>query len=195
LTAEAGAARIPDTHDFTLHYIRKFGLELEPFRSANLDDTYYVRGRAYRLTSETSVEWPLALTPDERRADLAALTERYIDAVVHSLEQSGLNGQLPVSLSPYDAMTFRDFLLGRGLSKDAVHLLTLGFHADMGSAAWWLLDELNRTARRTFHIKGGNDMLPRAFAARLQERVRYGSPIVAIGQMFSSQIPPAERVA
>ncbi|MGH9665748.1 MAG: flavin monoamine oxidase family protein, partial [Bryobacteraceae bacterium] len=43
LTAEAGAARIPDTHDFTLHYIREFGLELEPFRPTGLDDTYYVR--------------------------------------------------------------------------------------------------------------------------------------------------------
>jgi monoamine oxidase len=193
LTAEAGAARIPDTHEFTLHYIRKFGLELELFRPANLDDTYYVRGRAYRSTSETSVEWPLALTPDERRAGLAALTERYIDAVVRSLGQSGLNGQLPVSLSPYDAMTFRDFLLGRGLSQDAVHLLTLGFHADMASAAWWLLHELNRTARRTFHIKGGNDLLPRAFAARLQERVRYGSPIVAIGQNDSSAWVTIER--
>ena len=31
LTAEAGAARIPDTHEFTLHYVREFGLELELF--------------------------------------------------------------------------------------------------------------------------------------------------------------------
>src|SRR4051794_19259136 len=142
LTAEAGAARIPDTHAFTLHYVRKFGLKLEPFRPAKLDDTYYVGGRAYRATSGTSVEWPLALTPDERQAGLAALTEQHIDAVVRSLGQSGLNGQLPVSLSRYDAMTFHDFLLGTGLSQDAVRLLTLGFHADVGSAAWWLLDEL-----------------------------------------------------
>lgn len=186
LTAEAGAARIPATHNFTLHYVRELGLELEPFRPANLDDTYYLRGRAYRSTSKTSVEWPLSLTPDERRAGLAALTERYIDAVVRSLGESGLSAQVPLSLSRYDAMTFRDLLLSRGLSRDAVHLLTLGFHADMGSAAWWLLDELNRTATSTFHIKGGNDLLPRAFAARLEERVRYGSPTVAIGQDDSS---------
>src|ERR1700692_3436408 len=40
LTAEAGAGRIPDSHEFTLHYVREFGLELEPFRPMELDDTY-----------------------------------------------------------------------------------------------------------------------------------------------------------
>ena len=39
LTAEAGAGRIPDTHEFTLHYVREFGLELEPFHPAELEDT------------------------------------------------------------------------------------------------------------------------------------------------------------
>src|SRR5882724_5872308 len=38
LTAEAGAARTPDSHEFTLHYIHEFGLELEPFRVPQLDD-------------------------------------------------------------------------------------------------------------------------------------------------------------
>ena len=32
------------------------------------------------------------------------------------------------------------------------------------------------------HIKGGNDLLPRAFATRLERRLRYGSPVIAIGQ-------------
>jgi monoamine oxidase len=43
LTAEAGAARIPDTHEVTLHYVREFGLELEPFRRTGLDDAYSAR--------------------------------------------------------------------------------------------------------------------------------------------------------
>ena len=31
LYAEAGAGRIPETHNLTLHYVKLFGLELEPF--------------------------------------------------------------------------------------------------------------------------------------------------------------------
>ena len=94
LTAEAGAGRIPDSHEFTLHYVREFGLELEPFRSMELDDTYYVRGRSYRASEKTAVEWPLNLTSEERKAGLSGLPERYINSVVRSLGNSGLNAQL-----------------------------------------------------------------------------------------------------
>jgi monoamine oxidase len=183
LTAEAGAGRIPDTHEFTLHYVREFGLELEPFRPTKLDDTYYVQGRSYRATGDAAVQWPLDLSQEEAKAGLSGLQERYINSVVGSLGQSGFNAQLPSAISRYDGMTFREFLMDTGLSRDAVHLLTLGFNADVGSAAWWLLDELNRKTSKTFsHIKGGNDLLPQAFATRLERRVRYGSPVIAIGQ-------------
>jgi monoamine oxidase len=187
LTAEAGAGRIPDTHEFTLLYVREFGLKLEPFRPTELDDTYYVHGRSYRATGKTAVQWPLDLSPEEAKAGLSGLQERYINSVVRSLGHSGLNVQLPPAIFLYDGITFREFLMDTGLSRDAVHLLTLGFNADLGSAAWWLLDELNhRTAKTLSHIKGGNDLLPQAFATRLEGRVRYGSPVIAIGQDDSS---------
>jgi monoamine oxidase len=38
LSAEAGATRIPDTHQMTLAYVREFGLSLEPFKSGDLAD-------------------------------------------------------------------------------------------------------------------------------------------------------------
>jgi monoamine oxidase len=187
LTAEAGAGRIPDSHEFTLHYVREFGLELEPFRPIELDDTYYVRGRSYRSSGKMAVDWPLDLTSEERKAGLSGLQEQYINSVVRSLGSSGLNAQLPAGISRYDGMTFRESLIKTGLSSDAVHLLTLGFNADLGSAAWWLLDELNyQLARSLSHIKGGNDLLPRAFAARLERRLRYDSPVIAAGQDDSS---------
>jgi monoamine oxidase len=183
LTAEAGAARIPDTHEFTLHYVQEFGLELEPFRPTGLDDTYYVRGRSYRPSKKAAVNWPLDLTQKERKAGLAGLTERYMNSVARSLGHSGLNAQLPPAIFRYDGLTFREFLMKEGLSRDAIHLLTLGFNSDVGSAAWWLLDELNLHATKTVsHIRGGNDLVPRAFATRLDRCVRYGSPVIAIGQ-------------
>jgi monoamine oxidase len=36
--------------------------------------------------------------------------------------------------------------------------------------------------KQVFTIRGGSDRLPRAFAARLGERVRYGAPVVALEQ-------------
>ena len=183
LTAEAGAGRIPDTHEFTLHCAREFELELEPFRPTGLDDTYYIQGRSYRASQKAAVPWPLDLSPEEAKAGLSGLQERYMNSVVRSLGRSGLNAQLPAAMFGYDGITFREFFMDQGLSRDAVHLLTLGANPDVGSAAWWLLDELNRqSAKPLSHIKGGNDLLPRAFATRLERRVRYGSPVIAIGQ-------------
>jgi monoamine oxidase len=140
------------------------------------------------------VEWPLALTAEERKAGVAGLTERYIDGVARSLGQSRPNAQLQRAIFRYDGLTLREFLLAEGLSRDAVHLLTLGLNADVGSAAWWLLDVLNHQAAKTVsHIKGGNDLLPRAFAARLERCVRYGCPVIAIGQDDSSAWVAIER--
>src|SRR5207237_10485712 len=123
-TAGARAVRIPVTHEVTLRYMREFGLELEPFRPAELDDTYYVRGRSYRASSKMAVDWPLDLTPEERRAGLSGLQERYINSVVRSLGDSGLNGQLPPGIARYDGMTWRESLMRTELSRDAIHLMT-----------------------------------------------------------------------
>jgi len=48
LHAEAGAMRIPITHELTTHYIHKFGLELYPFTSPNPQAYYHLHGRKFR---------------------------------------------------------------------------------------------------------------------------------------------------
>ena len=45
LYAEAGAARIPDTHDLTLKYVKEFALPLEPFYPSRLSAVRFDRGR------------------------------------------------------------------------------------------------------------------------------------------------------
>jgi monoamine oxidase len=183
LTAEAGAGRIPDSHEFTLHYVKLFGLELEPFRPGALEDVYYLQGRRFGVKRSSAVEWPLDLTPAERTAGLTALGERHVNAIVRSFGRSGLNGHVPPGLLAYDEISFKDFLLRQGLSRDAARLLTLGFDWELGSAAWWLLDELNTSSTKPLaHIKDGNDRLPRAFAMRLEDNLHYASPVKSIGQ-------------
>jgi len=41
-------------------------------------------------------------------------------------------------------------------------------------------DAFFETARQDFHIRGGNDLLAKAFADRLKEKILYGSPVVRI---------------
>jgi monoamine oxidase len=41
---------------------------------------------------------------------------------------------------------------------------------------------LNRKLTHYYKVRGGTDLLPKAFAARLAEKVRYGAPAVSIEQ-------------
>ncbi len=45
LYAEAGAGRIPETHTLILHYVRLFGLSLEPFWPTAGKQVAYLRGK------------------------------------------------------------------------------------------------------------------------------------------------------
>jgi monoamine oxidase len=106
LYAEAGAARIPDTHDLTLKYVKLFELPLEPMYPSQLS----------------------ALVAD--------------GASMHRV--------------PID-----------------------GFTKAMGNI---LGAELGTPAARWSKIKGGNDLLPKAFATRLRDKIHYESPVVKIDQ-------------
>src|SRR5206468_2678119 len=79
LYAEAGATWIPQTHDFTLGYIKEFGLELENFWPENLKTIAYVRGRRYVPEGDTPLE-VFKLTPEERALGARGLRRKYLGA-------------------------------------------------------------------------------------------------------------------
>ena len=79
LSAEAGATRIPDTHWMTLAYVREFGLTLEPFKSGALADVVHLRGRNYVAGHGPEPDWPLQLSPKERRLGRRGMAERYLN--------------------------------------------------------------------------------------------------------------------
>ena len=49
LFAEAGASRIPTSHDLTLGYARKFGLTLIPFEPVSVPSVRYAYGQRSRI--------------------------------------------------------------------------------------------------------------------------------------------------
>ena len=83
-------------------------------------------------------------------------------------------------------MNRSDFWRSRGASPEAVALLSLGGiddRADTRSTLLMLRNQaLNRKLERYFKIRGGNDLLPKAFAARLADKIRYAAPVVRIEQ-------------
>jgi monoamine oxidase len=81
-----------------------------------------------------------------------------------------------------------DFLRSRGASEGAVKILGLRFYLDLPadgieevSALWVLRDGFLSPGTDTIHkIRGGMDRLPRALAAKLVDKIRYGCPVVRI---------------
>src|SRR4029077_8113708 len=81
LYAEAGAARIPDNHALTLHYVKHFGLTLVPFFPTKLSMVYLLGGKRIKCRSWAEVDLfqvPLNLTAEERRLGMAGLQQKYL---------------------------------------------------------------------------------------------------------------------
>jgi monoamine oxidase len=80
LYAEAGAGRIPNTHNVTLEWVKHFGLELEPFFPKELAEVALLKGRRVKMPVGKPVDMsqvPLDLTPDERKIGVSNFDEHY----------------------------------------------------------------------------------------------------------------------
>jgi monoamine oxidase len=179
LYTEAGAESIPGVHEITQHYARELGLTLAPTGVPGMRSFYHVRGQ--RIVSTADATWPFALTADERALGLAGLFRAYVEAASQDALAAGFADHPVQALLAWDPFTPGAWLRSRGASAAAAELITLGFGADFGSAASFLLHGLNsRGSRVAYAIAGGNDGLPRAFATRVA--VRYGTPVVGVRQ-------------
>ena len=184
LYAEAGASRIPNNHHRTIEYLKKFNLPLEPFRSTELPDIYYLHGKRVVAKRDELAQLPLDLTADERNLGLAGLRKKYIDSVLEEIGDPGSEGWSPASFRKYDQMTFVEFLKRQGASPDAILLLTIGHNAGR-VAQVSALDQLRSLAlgkkRKQFYkIRGGNDLLPQSFAERLGNKIMFDATVVKI---------------
>ena len=179
LSAEAGATRIASTSDWTMKYVRQFGLELVPFRPTGLADVYHVRGHRIVASASGEPEWPVPLTADERRFGVAGIRQRYLTSVLSQIGDAGIPDTPPSTLRRFDRMTFTEFLRGQGASPGAIELLDLG--ASENASALQRLRALTwRSGATWWKIAGGNDRLPLAFATRLASRISYGVPVLRI---------------
>ncbi len=190
LYAEVGAMHIPETHNLTLRYAQLFNLPLDlepPFTAASLS---YVRGKRIVAREGAKVEWPFVLSEEDKKLDMGALLDKYETAKAYEEIGDPAGPEWSVSaLKKYDEVSYRDFLNRNGASDDVFALATFGWDHLWGegletvSALTVLRDTASwLKARNNFRIHGGNDLLPRAFAERLKDKIHYGAPVVRIEQ-------------
>jgi monoamine oxidase len=177
LYAEAGAGRIPNTHKITLEWVQHFGLELEPFLPAALSEVALLKGKRVITPVGKPIEMsqvPLELTPNERKIGLSSFDEYYYGETMRKIGD-GIRDDWPPEIARLGDISMAEFLRQRGASPDAIHYMLFGFEND--AALDFMRDAYSHHTESLFKIKGGNDQLPRAFAARLSDEIRYGCAV------------------
>ncbi len=186
LYAEAGAGRIPDWHQLALDYAKQFGLTLAPFYPSQAASVYLLRGKRYKVAAGGTLDisdLPFELTAEERKLGLDGLQHKYVDPILSELGDFTAPGWPPEKLKEFDRMAWPELLQKRGASAGAAALLVALTGWKWDSALDFFRDDLgHRGAKSLWKIRGGNDLLPRAFAERVKENIRYGAPIRRIEQ-------------
>jgi monoamine oxidase len=186
LYAEAGALYLA-SDSLAAQYAREFGLELTPVQyRADLGSLAYVAGARVEQRTRQAVRWPAELGPVDAGQSIIALQNRYFRSSLAQVEGGleGLNAAdwpRPTHL-PYDDVSLAELWRRNGASEAAIRLMRLNYYDLFGEgvesvSALQLLRVSGMFVRSTglFQIRGGNDLLPRAFAERLGSAVRYGT--------------------
>ncbi|HET7464423.1 MAG TPA: FAD-dependent oxidoreductase [Longimicrobium sp.] len=187
LYAEAGAVYVPEHHDYTVGYARELGVPLVPavVRRGG-GQRFFVAGRSVTVRPGEPAAWPVELRADEAGRSPGALLARYLDPVLERIgdpRHPAWPGEAALAL---DGVSLAELLRRQGASTAAVRLMRLGYPDEWGdgvdacSALFLLRDRALLGHGAVFRVDGGTDRLPRAFAARLEPRIRYGASVRTI---------------
>lgn len=186
LHAEAGAMRIPATHDLTLHYIKHFGLEIFPFTMGNPQAYCYLMGKKVRAAEYRARPGILpfdlgVLEAGKTIGDYWADTVSEFDAKVKAEGDAAWDD----IVANYDDYSVREFLSSRKWSEEAIELFGLmeNQEAEMNySFVEVLREELGQYYTNLSQIQGGTDRLPYAFYPSLSHLIRFGAEVTALDQ-------------
>jgi monoamine oxidase len=204
LYADCGASELPADHEYTMRYVKLFGLQLDPWYRPELNmmsRVFHVQG--VRSLTGAAAKWPVEMTAEERALGSGGLAQKYFMAPLKELGDPKAPGWPPESLARWDGMTVAEMMRSLGASPGAVSLLGLQLYLDLPadgmektSALWLLRDSLLSPGGQEIHrIRGGMDLLPKAFAERLADRIVYGAPVVRIEQSAQGVEVAVQRAA
>jgi len=185
LYAEAGAARIQNTHEYTLRYVKRFNLELDPFFPSEGNSVTCVAGRRIVTPQGTPVDLaqvPLDFSAEERKIGLRGGLVKYLFSHLGEIGDPTSPSWPSKDLSQFE-VPIAEFCRRNGASEAFVKMIAFGHDLRAMSALHLLRDTaVGMTTRQWFKIRGGNDRLPTALAAALSENIRYGAAVVRLEQ-------------
>jgi monoamine oxidase len=184
LCGDLGAVRIPDMHRRVRDLAAAHGLNLIPFESGNGSALVGAGGVVARVPAELErLARALGLRADEAGLSPRALLLRYLGDLPAELDSPTAPADVFARWAELDAQTWPGWLASRGASPGAVALMTVGGDSRLLSALYVLRQfALLKDVGQFFKIQGGMDQLPRAMAAALGSRVRYGVPVVRLAR-------------
>ncbi len=185
--AESGAMSFPDTHRLVIHYAQQFDLPLQNYDMQLLAPVFQLGGQRIVVRFGAEIHWPVEMTDEERSLGLIGLQQKYLGPGIKQVGDPRQPGWPPESLRPLDQMTGAEYLVKQGASPGAVTVMEMSLLELDGegitsySALWMLASQaVIQNFNQVFTVRGGNDLLPSAFADRMRERIQYGSPVVRI---------------
>src|SRR5262249_14804676 len=129
------------------------------------------------------------ITAEEKKLGVGGMLQKYLVGPAKELGDPTEPGWDIARFKPMDQVTLADFMKSRGASDEAVELLSLvvgvGYGWGHGAPPHRLASDFALFALgggRQLLIEGGNDLLPRAFAKSLRDRIYYGAPVTRIVQ-------------
>ncbi|GEC89244.1 flavin monoamine oxidase family protein [Brevibacillus brevis] len=188
---EAGAMRIPSSHQLTMEYVSKFQLPLNEFLNLTPNDLLYVNGvRSRRWVYEQDpdiLRFPLA--PHERGKTADELAQLAVKPVIDFINQDP-ERHWPIIIKKFDKYSMELFLrnnpVGPSLSAAAVNMINVmsGFEGFPELSFLEILRDfiLFTPTTRFYEISGGFDKLPHAFLPQLQENIHCNCKMTKIIQ-------------
>lgn len=185
LYAEAGAARIQDSHEYTLRYVKRFNLELDPFLPPAGNSVTCVAGRRLVTPQGNPIDLarvPLDFSTEERQIGLRGGLVKYLFGHLDEIGDPASPSWPSKDLSRFE-VPIAEFCRRNGASEAFVKMIAFGHDLGTMSALHLLRDTaVGMATRQWFKIRGGNDRLPVALAAALADNIRYGAAVVRLEQ-------------
>lgn len=186
LYGEAGAMRLPRSHELTMAYVEKFELKTLPFTMGNPNAYVYIAGKKMRSSEVRHDPDALGfeLAPHERGKTASQLWEEALEPLTTRLAAEG-EAAWDKLVPEYDQYSLEEFLEMRGWSEGAREMfgLFMGYEARMNSSFVDIVRaEIGQSFANLVYVVGGMDQFPRAFMPALQNRIRFGAKMIAIDQ-------------
>ena len=185
LYAEAGAARIQDTHEWTLRYVKQFNLALDLFFPTEGSFVTYIKGKRIVVPfgqRPAIADLPLVFSEEEKKIGLMPSQVKYLFSHIPKIGDPVKPDWTAESLRQFE-VSIPDFVRQQDASEGLIKMIAFGH--DLGSMSMLMLlrdAALGANTKVWYKIRGGNDLLPKAFAAKLSDKIQYGAPVIRIEQ-------------